>query len=461
MRKIIDKILSYRFIVLIFISFLLTNYITFNYLEKYDNYSAYKDNTHPMIKIAISNHYEEAKNFVKNLRDKNNLSTKKNLSDEFLPGRLLAGYFFLTGEDLYEGDLIKVENGKFFYLFLKSLLYYLIVYLFYRRTIKIFSKNTVFFTTLFLCLSPDIIQYHASFWNESLFFSFQLMMLILLIDFKKNFLNNFLLGFFCGSLYLISQEYFFYVTVIILYYIFIFFKYKKFLFKPLLSFMIGYILLLIPVSYVNQKNTEIYSSGISGLKTVLYIYIVPKVLSSGKNDDLELIKKELRNQDILWAERNNLKILNKDHFILKFNKDDFKALNDYQNHIFFKSIKIILKNYKALSSLFIKKSLHLITLNPFYIQYFYEYDGKSEFLKTDEHRKNIPIRIIYTLIFYSVVLIGFVKSFRQMKTELIFVLIISILYVFFVMGLMGTPRYFTPALIFMSPFVGNFFLKKP
>ena len=58
------------------------------------------------------------------------------------------------------------------------------------------------------------------------------------------------------------------------------------------------------------------------------------------------------------------------------------------------------------------------------------------------------------------ILIGFIKSFTQMKTELIFVLTISILYVFFVMGLLGTPRYFTPALIFMSPFFGNFFLKK-
>tara|TARA_B100000795_G_scaffold264830_1_gene245841 strand:- start:1631 stop:3037 length:1407 start_codon:yes stop_codon:yes gene_type:complete len=456
----INKILSYKFIILIFISFLLSNYSSFNYLKKYDNYSVYKDGIHPMIKTAITNHYDEANNFVTNLRNKNNLSSKNNLSDEFLPGRLLAGYYFLTGEDLYQGDLIKAENGKFLYLFLKSLLYYLVVYLFYRKTIKIFSKRAVFFTTFLLCLSPDIVQYHSSFWNESLFFSFQLMMLILLIEFKKNFLNNFLLGFVCGSLYLIGQEYFFYVTVIIFYYIFIFFKYKKFFIKPLVSFLIGYILLLISVSYINQKNTEIYSTGLSGLKTALYIYIVPQVLSLEKNDNLKLIKKELKNQDILWAEKNNLKILNKDSFILQFNKDDFNATNDYQNHIFFKSIKIIFKNYKALSSLFVKKSLHLITLNPFYIQYFYEYDGKSEFLKTDEHKKNIPIRIIYTLIFYFIILKGFIKSFGQMKTELIFVLTISILYVFFVMGLLGTPRYFTPALIFMSPFFGNFFLKK-
>ena len=38
----INKILNYKFIILIFISFLLSNYSTFNYLKKYDNYSAYK-----------------------------------------------------------------------------------------------------------------------------------------------------------------------------------------------------------------------------------------------------------------------------------------------------------------------------------------------------------------------------------------------------------------------------------
>ncbi|MDA7573466.1 hypothetical protein N8745_04310 [Candidatus Pelagibacter sp.] len=413
-----------------------------------------------MIKTAITNHYEEANNFVKDLRDKKNLSSNKKLSDEFLPGRILAFYYFLIGEDLYQGDLVKADNGKFLYLFLKSLLYYSIVYLFYKKTVKIFSKNTVFATTFLLCLLPDIIQYHSSFWNESLFFSFQLMLLILLIEFKKNFLNNLLLGFACCSLYLIGQEYFFYIFVILIYYIFIFFEYKKILLKPFLSFLIGYILLFTFVSYINQKNTEIYSSGIGGLKTALYIYIVPKVLLSEKNNDLKLIKKELRDQDILWAQRNNLKILNKNNFILEFDKKDFKALNDYQTHIFLKSFKIIFNNYETLLSIFFKKSLHLITLNPFYIQYFYEYDGKAEFLKTDKHKNNIPIRIAYSLIFYFIVLVGFIKSFSQMKSELIFVLMISILYVYFVMGLLGTPRYFTPALIFMSLFFGNFFSKK-
>ncbi|MDC1365421.1 hypothetical protein N8256_00075 [Pelagibacteraceae bacterium] len=60
----INKILNYKFIILIFISFLLSNYSTFNYLKKYDNYSAYKNKTYPMIKTAITNHYEEANNFV-------------------------------------------------------------------------------------------------------------------------------------------------------------------------------------------------------------------------------------------------------------------------------------------------------------------------------------------------------------------------------------------------------------
>jgi hypothetical protein len=456
----LDKIIAYKFIILISLSFLLSNYLSFHYLKKYDNYSSYKGDTHPMIKVAITNHYSEADDFVKELRGENNQSSKKELPDEFLPGRVLAGFFFITGENLYEGNIVKVNNGKFFYLFLKSLLYYIIVFFFYKKTIKIFSKSVVFFITLFLCLSPDIFQYHSSFWNESLFFSFQLIMLILLVEFKKNFLNNFLLGLSCGSLYLISQEYFFYVFVILLYYVFIFYNYKKFLFKSLLSFVLGYALLITSVSHINKKNTEIYNTGLSGLKTALYIYIVPKILSLENNNDLDKIKDELKKEDVLWAEKNNLKILNKEHFILEFDKNDFKSLNDYQSYIFLKSVKIILKNFKSVLSLFINKSLHLIALNPFYIEYFYEYDGKAEFLKTDKHKNIIPIRIIYTLLFYLLILKGFINSFSNMRTELIFVLVTSILYIFFVMGLLGTPRYFTPALIFMSPFFGNFFLKK-
>ena len=147
------------------------------------------------------------------------------------------------------------------------------------------------------------------------------------------------------------------------------------------------------------------------------------------------------------------------NFNLKFNNDEPKQLEKYHNYIFIKSIKIILKSPRSLISIFYDKSFHLVTLNPFYVKYFYKYDGKSEFLKTEEHQKQIPIRIAYSFIFYLIILFGFFKSIKSLKPELIFVLLISVLYIILVMNLLAAPRYFTPALIFMSPFFGFFFNK--
>tara|TARA_B110000027_G_scaffold106854_1_gene113589 strand:- start:15952 stop:17331 length:1380 start_codon:yes stop_codon:yes gene_type:complete len=453
------KIFNYKFVLLIAISFLFSTYLSFQYLNEYDNYSSYKNNIHPMIKTAVGNHYAEADNIIKYLKNKKTYPLKKDLSDEFLPGKILALYFFITGDDLYEGEIIKADNGKFLYLALKSLLYYLLIYLLYKKIIKIFPQKVTFFLILFLCLSPDIFQYHSSFWNESLFFSFQVILLILLVEFKKNFVNNFLLGVSTASLYLISQEYFFYIVIILLYYFFIFFIYKNFLIKPIASFLIGYLIVISSVSYLNLKRTEVYGVGLTGLKTAPYIYIVPMVLSHKEKKTQKEVMANLKKEDILWAKKNKIDIVSNDSFILKFSNDEFKQLEKYHNYIFVKSIKIILKNPRSLISIFYDKSFHLVTLNPFYVKYFYKYDGKSEFLKTEEHQKQIPIRIAYSFIFYLIILFGFFKSIKSLKPELIFVLLISVLYIILVMNLLAAPRYFTPALIFMSPFFGFFFNK--
>ena len=453
------KIYNYKFVLLITISFLFSIYLSFQYLNKYDNYSSYKNNEHPMIKTAVGNHYTEADRIIKYLKDKETYPLKQIPSDEFLPGKILALYFFITGDDLYKDEIIKADNGKFLYLLLKSLTYYLLIYLFYKKIFKIFPQNVCFFLIFFLCLSPDIFQYHSSFWNESLFFSLQIILLFFLIEFKKNFINNFLLGVSTGSLYLISQEYFFYVIVILLYYSFIFFRYKNFLIKPFISFLIGYLIIILSVSYFNFKRTDVYGAGLSGLKSAPYMYIVPLILSHKENKtEIEIIS-NLKKEDILWAKKNKIEIIDNDNFILKFKNNEFKQLEKYHNYIFIRSIKIILKNPISLITIFYNKSFHLITLNPFYVKYFYKYDGKSEFLKTVEHKKQILIRIIYSIVFYMIILIGFFKSIKNIKPELMFVLSISILYIILIMNLLAAPRYFTPALIFMSPFFGFFFNK--
>ena len=130
---------------------------------------------------------------------------------------------------------------------------------------------------------------------------------------------------------------------------------------------------------------------------------------------------------------------------------------EYSNYMFKKSIITMLSHPIITGGLFLKSTAHLMVLNPFYIEYFYQYNGKGEFLKTQTHQTLIPIRIIYTIIIYGVVFLGFIKSRKSINDELNLFLILSILYVILIGGWLGIPRYFTPALIFMSVYFGNFF----
>ncbi len=75
-----------------------------------------------------------------------------------------------------------------------------------------------------LALLPDILQYHSSFWNEGLFFTFQIMVIFFVIKQSRKPMDNIFLGVCVACLYLISQEYLLYFFVIILYLIF---RFKK------------------------------------------------------------------------------------------------------------------------------------------------------------------------------------------------------------------------------------------
>ena len=77
--------------------------------------------------------------------------------------------------------------------------------------------------------------------------------------------------------------------------------------------------------------------------------------------------------------------------------------------------------------------------------------------------KNLKINVIYSIVFYFFVLIGFknkrIKNFKRKKLEFydkfLILNLLSILYFILIAGLWGYPRYFTPCLINISFFFAN------
>ena len=445
-------------ILLILFSFLSSISLSYHYLNKYDNYSKYKQNKHPMIKIAVENHWNEANEIVQDIRKgKSFMVSGQKFSDEYLPGKVLALYYIIIGEELYENDLIKQDNGKFLYLILKTLLYYYAVYFFYTKLLTVLSQKTSFFSVIFLIFLPDLFQYHSSFWNESLFFSFQIIFLSFIINNNFSIIHNISIGFLFSIMYLISQEYIFYFLILILYYLFLKIKFEVSFLKLFFSFLIGFFMLTSVQTYENNLKTGKEQLTLEGIQSALYIYITPKIVAKKDNISFKKATESLKLESVDWANKNNIKYDKKSSFILKISNDNVDDKNQYSTYMFKKSIITILSHPIISTGIFLDSATHLLVLNPFYVKYFYKYNGKGEFLKTEKHQKLIPIRIIYSLIIYGIVFVGFVKSRKSIDSEINLLLFLSILYVVLIGGWLGIPRYFTPALIFMSIYFGIFF----
>ena len=115
--------------------------------------------------------------------------------------------------------------------------------------------------------------------------------------------------------------------------------------------------------------------------------------------------------------------------------------------------------------------MHFLVFDPLrHVYYFYKYSlsEQDSFTKTDDHTKNIPLRIFYSLTIYLLAIIGFFVMLKKNKNNgLIFLLTLSIIYFISVSSWTGNNRYNVPNLIFMSFFIvegfnylfGKFFKK--
>ena len=223
----------------IIIAFLASVLLSYHYISKYDHLKSSTNNNreHAMLKIAVGIHWGEADKILKDIKSgKSYFASGKEHYDEFLPPRLLALYYYITGYEIYDSKMnLKVSNGKLPYLIIKTLLYYLALLYFCKKIFSIFPLKNCFFIILFLALEPSIFQYHSSFWNESLFFPFEILLLSLLLDGSENILKNILIGFILGIMFTISQEIFLYI-IPLLFYLFILFKKKSI--NPFLCLMV-------------------------------------------------------------------------------------------------------------------------------------------------------------------------------------------------------------------------------
>jgi hypothetical protein len=446
-------------LLLIFISFLLSCILSVNNIYKFDKNikNIHKDTYyHQMIKFDTFRFMDEGDKIKNQIKNGISFSATGDESlTKYLPSRIFALYYYFFNLDLYSDKEKNIINTEIHlpYLLIQTFVYYLSLLILYNSIKNKFSYRICLITIAFLSLEPTIFQYHSTFWSETYFFSLQIILFSLILK-KEKTLLLFLIGFITSFLALQKELAYLYIVIIIIYYL-IFSKNKT---KTISCIFLSFILIQLIVGYNNYKRSGKFYILPATTKFDLHLTIVKDVVTKKENittkefflnegflslNYLKNNSKNFKNNEKndenydLWEHRNN--ILNeKDRVIF----DEF---------IFKRTIYFFLKYpVDFISHIFIR-SAHTALLNPFHIYSEHKYRSPEIYYKSKEHKNLIPLRIIYSIIIYLIILIGLKVSFKK-NLKINTYLYLSIFYFFFTISWHGNTRYILPSLIYLSIF---------
>ena len=391
--------------ILILILFSLSIFSSTIIIDKFDRYEISSDNkaNHVLIKSDILRFWNEADYIKKNFEANKSFHELGGFYySSFLPPKITALYYILISEEIFlENEFtsdgkkkLKSNNGKIFFTYLQISLFFFSIILLYNSLKKKIGKHAVIIL-IFLLIEPTIHQFNFSFFSESIFFSITAILLSLMIKNDNNIYSFFLIGVLTSFLYLQRSISIFYFIPIL-----IFFLLEKKNFTFIISYICGLILVIFLLGAHNYLRTGIAHITPYQSKIDIYLYLVPKILSK---KDQSIAKKEsfeIKNKIQSFKEKNNL------------NLDSEKDRIIYGKFIRNLSIKYVINNPIITARVMLKGSFHSLVFNPFEIYSFYKYEYKPSnkdlrYYKSDEHKKFIIIRVLYSLTIYSICIIGF------------------------------------------------------
>ena len=434
-----NKSLIYIFFIGILISSFYSIY-NINKFEKNEN------DGHLMIRGDLSLIWREAHAFKKDLTEKkiffgNGIAYTRT----FLPSKTIALYSFLRDQDIYENidnETIK-EGKKLVYLFFQIILYYISLLYLYKKLLLFYDgKNVSIWIIAFLALDPNILQWHGTFWTESIFISMQVFLIGMIINKNKTNFSCLFLGLFLGLIFLQKTVGVFFILFILFY---IFFAEAKNRIIKIFNISLGFFLVLLLLGIDNLKKTGIFYIMPTQTKNAHYSVLVPQIFSEKKDAKAYI---ELKESEKEWKIENN------------FSRKNFESVYDLRKFEQKKAIKIILENKIITIKIYLKKIINHLILNPFQTYYWHKYNqieySNEEFHLSEEAKKYFYFKVLYSLIFYIILLFGFIKiknDKNNYKFHLLLIFLVS--YLVFMLGWVGNSRYFVPSIIFLSIFFGH------
>ena len=452
----------------IFVGLILSILFSINGLNKHDKNKTTIDGNsyHQMIK-ADTFRYLSHGNEIKNQLNEgiNFFKTGREHYTKYLPPRLIAAYYYFFDKDLFQNSSKTIINEGIHlnYIIMQCLLYFFSITILFLTLKNIFDKRICFFIFIFLSFEPTIFQYHGTFWSESIFFSFQIILISLILQPKPNMGTFFFIGIFLAVLSLQKEYAIFYIIPVLLFLLF-FLKDKKI--NNFISLGIGFIIVQSVLGFNNYYRSGSFYIMPATTKTDLHMILVTNVVSKKLGIQPNEFEKNEGKAALSWINKNSIELNNKinDKSFNSIESRHLWALRDYiknevdkiklDQFIQKRTINFFAKYPSDFILEVMKNSVHVTLLNPFHIYSDHKYYSGEFYYNTSEHKELIKYRIIYTLIIYLICLYGLYVLIKQKNFKVISYLILSILYFFAPISWHGNTRYFLPCYIYFSIFFG-------
>ena len=435
--------------IIIFFGFLINVIISSYYIQNYNSYEKIDtDNEfrHNLIKGVIENHWIKGHKLKEDINSgKNFFTSGETYNRHYLPGIIFYIYSKVSGDELLEKEKNKTEitksNKKFFYLLFQNL-FYCFALIFLTNSLQgTYSNRFIIIFVTILAFEPTINQWHNSFYQSSIFTSFQILLISFLL--KDNFQKKdlVLIGLLLGLLFAQRSAAVFYYYLIIIY--FLFFQNKN-RFKVVGIVTLSYLSIIFFILAHNYYRSGLIYITPLDQRTALHVHLEPLILSDTLEKD-ELADINYKMDKILddWKKQRNLN-LEKESDLLVF-YDEMKK----------RSIISILSNPIKTSKIVLSKTFHSGLLDPVHVYFFHttEYEGVNSYYGSKLHKSIVKYRLVYSILIYLIVIYGFFNSVKSIKKKYIFLITFSYLYFLLILGWTGSTRYYASCLPFLFFFL--------
>ena len=156
---------------------------------KYDKFRITSNGkeAHSIVRSDINQYWTSAINFKKDIeKDKGFFKSGSEIRHSYLYPRIIASYFLTINQNIKENDRYILDNHKYGIPIIQSIIYYFLLVVLLKKLVNFFEPSISMYIIGFLSIEPTLLQYHSSYWTESIYLSCLILLIYFLLDIKKN-----------------------------------------------------------------------------------------------------------------------------------------------------------------------------------------------------------------------------------------------------------------------------------